>query len=111
MFVVKLYVSPSASLAMAFSNNFRLPDHSKISFSLEPIRSVFVIMLIVGKLKRNLIDVARRAIYTKFTGVVINAPSKRNMFIFSSDKILSTTKRPLERYANNSICPGVSTIR
>ena len=60
-------------------------------------------MLIVGKFNRNLIDVARSAIDTKFTGVVIKAPSKRNMFIFSSDKIFSVTKRPLERYANNSI--------
>jgi hypothetical protein len=60
-------------------------------------------VLIVGKFKRNLIDVARRAIETKFTGVVINAPSKRNMLAFSSDEIFSTTKRPLERYANSSI--------
>ena len=75
----------------------------KCLLSFSPIRSVFVITFIVGKFKRNLIDVAKSAIETKFIGVVINAPSKRKMLVFSSDGIFSIRKRPLERYANNSI--------
>jgi len=53
-----------------------------MSFSLVPIRSVFVNTLIVDIFKRNLIDVARSAIETKFTGDVISAPSKRKIFVF-----------------------------
>ncbi len=74
-----------------------------MSFNLVSITSVFVIAFIVGKLSRNLIDVASNAIDTKFTGVVIIEPSKRKILVFSSDVILSIIKRPLERYANNSI--------
>ena len=37
--------------------------------------------------KSNLIDVARSAIDTKFTGVVIIDPSKRKILAFSSDVI------------------------
>ena len=101
--VVNAYVSPSVSLETAFSNVFELVDHCSISASLVSITSVFVITFIVGKLSRNLIDVASNAIETKFVGVVTIAPSKRKILVFSSDLILSTIKRPLERYANNSI--------
>ena len=94
-------MSPSVSFPIAFSNVFKLVDHCKISFNLSPIRSVLVRTLIVGKFKRNLIDVASNAIETKLTGEVISDPSKRKTFVFSSDEILSTMKRPLERYANN----------
>ena len=74
-----------------------------MSFNCVSITSVFVIAFIVGKLSRNLIDVASNAIETKFVGVVTIEPSKRKILVFSSDVRLSTIKRPLERYANNSI--------
>jgi len=73
--------------------------------------SVLVKTFIDGKFNRNLIDDASNAIDTKFTGDVIREPSKRKILVFSSDVRLSIINGPLERYANNSICPGVSTIR
>ncbi len=53
-----------------------------MSFNLVSITSVFVIAFIVGKLSRNLIDVASNAIDTKFTGVVIIEPSKEKYLFF-----------------------------
>ena len=82
---------------------FKLVDHCRISFNLVSITSVFVIAFTVGKLSRNLIDVANNAIDTKLTGVVTIEPSKRKILVFSSDVILSIMNLPLERYANNSI--------
>ena len=68
---------------------FKLVDHCRISFNLVSITSVFVIAFTVGKLSRNLIDVANNAIDTKLTGVVTIEPSKRKILVFSSDVILS----------------------